>query len=674
MSNLFSVWTHPHNTTNVKDESATNAVQNIVLPLHRPHFCIFSAKGPANTIDWYTGSEAINEFGESTFERNGGFWRNEQTFLTEAVFPNQGCFLTRLVDPAATKASVVIELSVTTGVMVPQWERDDEGNYIEDENGDLKPLIGTDDNQVEEPGVTVRLSARQLSPEETFKTAKKHVMEVGDSVTTTYPIIACQYDSAGSWGNRAGFKFYCRANDQDDDALELYNGLMYGFAPVEKPYQSDTPDYLGTIYDSSFVQFVMNPAAYDADTSRQMGANDTIFRLYTEAESIKNILPFSVYVYEDYFKEAADIIKNVETGVNELTSPYMVNICTFTDTNGNAYPHVLVDTTKGSIPLTDVYVNYLLGGDDGDTSNEKFEELYRSFLNFKLVPELQDHMHYPITHMYDVGYSTTTKNQMLDFMGGMPNIKVTMATQDASKDLYDMDTAISAGSVLRTRALLTPESELYGTQACRAEIMVQAGHLNNKNFPEIVPHTFWLCGKRGTYQNASFLKGDLGPDPNNRVTEFRDVNFIPYSKQQKEICWKNALNYCEYGRMDRLFFAGVQSVYKNKTSMLADVWFTDAIIYLKYIIDWAWADTANAKLPLPALSQMVTSKIREAAVTAFGSKFTLSECEFYQTEEEALLGTTYHVRTVLIGDSPNLIWNSDIIVRRSNLDSANASA
>ena len=628
MSNLFSVWTHPHNTINVKDESATNAVQNIVLPLHRPHFCIFAAKGPANTIDWYTGTEAINTFGESTFERNGGFWRNEQTFLNEAVFPNQGCFLTRLVDPEATKASAVVELSITTGVTVPQWERDSEGNYIEDENGDLKPLLGADENQIEEAGVVVRLSSRQLSNEETYTTAKKHIMKVGDTVTTTYPLLACQYDSAGSWGNRAGFKFYCRPTDQDDDALEAYNGLMYGFAPVEKPYQSDTPDYLGTIYDSSFVQFVMNPAAYDADTSRQMGANDTIFRLYTEAESIKNILPFSVHVYEDFFKEAAEVILGVESSVAELTSPYMVNVCSFTDINGNPYPHVQVDTSTGAIPLTDVYVNYLIGGTDGDTSKEKFEELYRSFLNFKLIPELQDHMHYPITHIYDTGYSTDTKNQMLDFMGGMPNIKATMAVQDASKDLYDMDTCISAGSVLRTRALLTPESELYGTQACRAEVMVQAGHLNNKNFPEIVPYSFWLCLKRCTYQNASFIKGDLGPDPNNRVVEFRDVNFIPYSKQQKEICWKNALNYCEYGRMDRLFFAGVQSVYKNKTSMLADVWFTDAIVYLKYIIDWAWADTANAKLPLTALSQMVTGKIREAAVTAFGSNrnyFLLSD-------------------------------------------------
>ena len=86
----------------------------------------------------------------------------------------------------------------------------------------------------------------------------------------------------------------------------------------------------------------------------------------------------------------------------------------------------------------------------------------------------------------------------------------------------------------------------------------------------------------------------------------------------------------------------------------------------KYIIDWAWADTANASLPLSSLAQLVTTKIKDAVATAFGSKYTLTECSLYQTDEEALLGTTYHVKVVLVGNSPSYIWNSDIIVRRAS--------
>lgn len=670
MANLYTNWTHPHNTTNVKDESATNAVQSVVLPLHRPHFCIFAAKGEANTIDWYTGVEAIKEFGSATFERNTPYFKNEQTFLTEAVLPNQGCFITRLVDPAATKASAVLELHLTPGVEIPQYERADDGSYVLDADENKIPLENADGSELVEPGVSYKWTVRQLNADETVDSVKVHQISVSEEETTyIYPIAAFEYTAPGSWGNRSCFKFFCNRQDQEADLVVNHNALLYSFVPAEKPHGSDTPEYVGTIYDAAYSQFIMKAHTWDDDTQRYVDANNTIFRLYTEESSTKNILPYNVHFYEENFVSVANLVSQYETSVPEIfDAPYMVNICSFADTNGNEYPHVIASDDADAVYLTDKTYQYLAGGSDGDMSNEKFEELYRSFLNFKIVPELQDHFHYPITHLYDVGYSNDTKEAMLDFGAIMPNVVITGAVQDASKKLYNMDEAISVGTALRTRAMLTPESELYGTQACRSQLFIQAGHLNNKNYTEIVPFSFWLCNKRATFQNSTFFKGDLGPDPNNRVTEFRDVNFIPYSKQQKEICFKNALNYCEHGRMDRLFFASTQSVYKNKTSILADIWFVDAVIYLKYIIDWAWADTANATLPLPALAELVKNKIRTAAVTAFGSKFTLTECDFYQTEEEALLGTTYHVRCVLVGNSPNLIWNSDIIVRRTNLN------
>ena len=682
MANLYTIWTHPHNTTNVKDESATNAVQSITLPLHRPHFCIFAAKGEANKIDWYTGTEARNEFGAATFERNTPYWNNEQTFLVNAVLPNQGCFITRLVPEDATASSVVLELHIKKNVLIQQYKRALDGSYILDAEDNKIKLQNADGSDLVEPGVIYKWTTRALTEDEEFDTVKPSIMEVGDEVTYIYPIVAAKYRSAGAWGNRAGFKFFCNRQDQEAELVTTHNALLYTFAPAEKPYSSDTPTYLGTIYESAYSQFILTGKTYDDDTKKYVDANSTIFRLYTEDSSTKSILPFDVHFYTENVKEVSDAILEFENGVDELIgNPYMVNVCSFTDVLGNEYPHVMDEvvyqmnnsnngftSVVDCVYLTDKSYHYLSGGSDGDISREKFEELYRAFLDFKIIPELQDYMHYPITHLYDTGYSNDTKVAQFDFAANMPNVVITSATQDASKDMYDLDTAISVGTYLRTQAMLTPESELYGTQACRAQLFIQSGHLNDKNYTELVPYSFWLCERRCTFQNATFIKGDLGPDPNNRVTLFRDVNFIPYSKTQKELCFKNALNYCEHGRMDRHFFASVQSVYKNKTSMLADVWFVDAVIYLKYIIDWAWADTANASMPLPALSQLVTTKIRDAAVTAFGSKYTLTECEFYQTEEEALLGTTYHVRCVLVGDSPNLIWNSDIIVRRSNLN------
>lgn len=100
-------------------------------------------------------------------------------------------------------------------------------------------------------------------------------------------------------------------------------------------------------------------------------------------------------------------------------------------------------------------------------------------------------MRYPLTHIYDVGYDLDTKYAILKFLAVRDNCKAIMATQDITKDLNTMEEDQSAGSAIRGRALLQPESTFFGTGCCRAEIFQQAGYLNDTSYKGIVPTTLW---------------------------------------------------------------------------------------------------------------------------------------------------------------------------------------
>lgn len=667
MANLTAQDTFPHARNNVKDESATYAIPQVILPLHRPLFPLCAAKGRVNKIGWYTGSEAITEFGAETFDVSSKFFRNEQLFLQNGLFDNQGCFLVRFADPDAKTATLVIECQLTKGVEIQQYEHDDEGNLVYDVSGNPVPSLDGSNNPIKEPGVQLKFSHRTLKEEETYDTLKPRALQVGEDTVTIYPIAAAQYTSPCAFGNKSGFKFYCNYADQENSLVSEIGALLYTFAPVEQPYDSDTPGAIQTVYGSLSAQFMMKPKAYDRNTSRQMSSNDTIFRLYTSGSSTETTLPYNIYFYEEYFETIAQAVVDVETNNTTLTSPYMVDICSLKDLNGVPYHHAILDTTGNYVSMSSMYVHYLSGGDDGDTSQEKFEELYRAFLNLTTIPEVEDNYRYPITHLYDVGYSADTKFAMCQFMGKIDTTNITMAAQDSSRPLYTMDEAISAGTALRAKCTLTPESELYGTGTCRASIFVQAGHINDKNINNVVPFTLWLMQKRAILQNSSYFKGDIAGDPQNKVTIFRDINFTPYNAYQKQINWDNSLNYAQYAKMNSQFFASVQTVYKNQTSMLSDVWFVDAVVAYKFIVNDVWTKWASVKRPLSALAQAVTADLRKAAVEKLGAVAVLQSVSLYQTEEEVQLGTTYHIRSVLVGDSPARIFDSDIIVRRSNL-------
>lgn len=658
--------TFPASNINIKDESAGSRVTTTSLPLHRPLVFLRAAKGD-DKLEFITGTQAVEKYGKETFDQYQKWWRGEQYLLNECIFPSQGAYVKRLIPSDAKPATIVIEAHVSPELDIQQYQRDEEGRIVYDsETGE--PIVEVDQmfNPVTKKGFKIKFLKRAMTDEEISggydSIHVKSISGVGGD-TKVYPIAASVYKNSCSAGNRTGFKLYIDMTKQTADLVEATGALLWTFVPMEQEYDSNTAYEIPDKYNTKLSQMVMKPNQLDPFTQMRISADDTISRLFYNESRKTYLLPFDIHFYSDNIETIGNMVKSYETDSTEITNGWMANILSLTDSEGNPYRTVVFDTEDiEAVQMSQLTMHYLSGGDDGDISDATFEELIRANLSLRADPELIDRNHYKITHMYDIGYTLETKFAMTDFMANQRYCKVQMAAQDANRHLYSMDEAISLAASIRARCAITPESELYGTPAMRATIFGQSGYVNDTTIKNIIPMTFWNAKRRSNYHNSTYIRGSWAAYPGNVVDIYRDINFIPYSDDQKQLLWDGAANYCQWADGSSLFIPSVRSIYTDTTSLLADDEFTDACIYLMYIVDDCWRLHVSRKLPFATLADTIRNEINTMAYKAFGSLYSV-DSTVYLSEEDLANHDTLSIDVVIEGDYPKRIWNTTIIAR-----------
>ena len=665
MSNNMAVYTHPFNDVQILDQSAGEEVRSLDLPLHKPLVFLRAAKGRGEPY-WCTGTEAIAEYGEQTFDKYEKFYRSEQLFLYNAFFPNQAAWVYRVIPDDAKVASVVIECVVTKGVQITQYKRDDNGNFIYDESGEKIPETDASGATITETGIKLSYTKRALTDEELANNeVQERTVELSDGTTfTTVPIVHAIYRDACAEGNRSGFQLFVDYNNQSSDLVDATESLLWTFVPMQQPYNSNIANVIVDIYSSTSNTMTMKQNTLDPYTQRRMHASDVIDRLYYKTSTKQNLLPYDMVFYSDNIKKIGDTVVEYETNNPDLKDGWYVDILTLLDKDGNPYHHAEIDTADPDcIQMSNLYTHYLEGGDDGDISDEKFEEQIQQILKLKKFPQLIDYFKYPITHLYDVGYTLETKFAMTDFMATQKRCKIEVAAQDINRHLYSMDEAVSLAAALRARCSITPESTYYGTPAMRASIFGQSGYINDTSIKSIVPMTYWMALKRAQYHNSTRIGGTWTEYPNNVVDIYRKDNFTPYNPDQKELLWDGAANYYQYATMTDKFIPSIRTIYKTQSSMLADQEFADACVYLMYICDFVWVlHCGKTGYPFAKMKSIIQEDIEKYAYRAFGDRYPVS-ATVYVTKEDVSRKDSLHIDTVLTGYRPFRRWFNTIIAR-----------
>jgi hypothetical protein len=325
--------------------------------------------------------------------------------------------------------------------------------------------------------------------------------------------------------------------------------------------------------------------------------------------------------------------------------------------------------------------DYLTDGSDGDTDidgasldddtggplgTNRIEALIEKFYDRTFNPQIEDKAKFPFNTIIDTGYSVALKDELIAFLSFRDDIKIVMSTWSGSDQ--DEAMSIATGDMLTAKIVLNPESELFGTGACRGSIFGQYGVLNGEYYKKDVPHTIWYAIKIAEYHNLTYIKQQPNGLPYSEVDQFRELSWFPYDKPTKRSLWGNNVNYCQYYDMTHLHFPGLKSVYANDTSVLALDSFVNTIIYIKQLTLPVWAKYAGVDdVNVQATYAMVINDLEQKLGHMLAGRYGF-EVSMYQTEEEAQLGFVHHVQIILTGGPAQRVWNLDIICRRTGFE------
>jgi len=658
---MANVKSYPHYEINVQDNSIYVPVTVDTLPIHRPMYVMKTQKGPIGVPVWCdTYSTAVSIFGAETFNYlNSSYFSRSSLFLYN-TFQNNGAFIVRVADDTAAVASLVLELDVTTAD-ITQYVVDSNGNRTEDEDGNWIPEQEGDPlADITESGYELAWKIRALDSDETIT----GITPVTVDDTATYPMMVFTASSPGLWGNDTGFSLYYDPDENEVAQIDRVGSVFYTMAPIEKEYGTSTTSPIRDIYTSTFNSFIMKPDTIDTATDSQVSVADVLDKVYTD----NNVLPYDVYTYSANFETVGDLCRAVEVNrTDDLTSGWLVNLISAKDFDNKPYDHVVVTSGTGIVTPSASVNNYLVGGLDGTLTDVAIETLIRSFLAGDINPDIVDKPRYPITHIFDTGFSLTTKYAILEFLDTRDDIKVIMSTQDGALTPNSKLEDESTGSALRSRALLMRESIVKGTGVCRAEIFQQCGKVVNTNYNVWIPATFWSAVKYAEYQNLTYMNKEPKGLPNADVSVFKEYSWVPNSEDLKSRSWDTGLNYFQYYTMNNLHYAGIRTVYQYDTSVLMDSTFTDAIVYTKHEIRQSWAKYASVTLSSAILKERVTKDVTDRLSALYNGKYVF-EVSVYQTEEEQRLGYVYHVLISITAPASARVWIVDIECNREGFE------
>ena len=654
---------YPHYVINVDDQSRyDDAVAEEYLGLHVPMFFGKYAKGTANTPVWCPDTNTLFRIFGKEWTDNSTEYFTEETFFIESNFSRQGGFITRLVPDDAKTASILLEAHVTTGIEVPMYERNQYGTVVKDDNGDPIPLLDSSNQPVTEPGVRIKWTKRVINSEteSRVRSIKPTTTNNSDgSVTTVYPVLAVVTDSAGAYGNSTGFRFYYDPDNQQSDRMATNKALQFTFAAMQIDYTNNTPTYIRNRWNNAGTDFMIKPLQFDNKVMQNLSYQEVIENNYIPDKPSE--LPYTLYFFEEYVSDIGKLIQAVETNDTRIADdPYMVNIFSLTNLDDLQYYHVEVDDSEGAIFFSKNYTIYLEGGDDGSTDRASYEEMIRQFLEMKTFPRLKDKFKFPLTHLYDTGYSNVTKEALITFLGERDDVRVELSTQDVYNETNNESEDQSIGLYLRTRALMQVESTIKGTDCCRCAIYAHCGKLYDSRYTGMVPTTLDILQKRCRYQSTSYISGEPKARPKSEVTIYKYLNWTAYDEDNKALFWDSGINYIQHYDRTGIFWPDLRTVYTSDTSVLSEWTFVDAIVYTKHFIRKSWTYFTGSTDPVVELFTAIEKRINTYLHDAFNGRYGL-RVKAWRSEEDAKLGYLVRVTIYITGRNSSRVWEADIV-------------
>lgn len=413
--------------------------------------------------------------------------------------------------------------------------------------------------------------------------AKATTAKMKATESKVYPILkaTCDY---GSFGNNVGLRI---GTNRDKVSLSTsQGGLLFDYQPVERS-KAGTVDVIRNKYNERTTLFALKNGFYDPATDVDYGIGDIIAMHETVIPgTTPSYGPFdSVEIFEGNVETVLkDMLEKENAAIAELTPN--LNIPALTDHNlvgfldgksasGVAHHSVMISTAPGSKAMTLGTTFFAEGGSDGDTSMASLEariqwEMENNWKN----PEypLVNRRRFPITRVYDTGFSLPTKKALMKAMGYSPAIAFIGMVQDLSQPRMSAVEERAGGILLNAAAVAYPESEEFGTPTMRAVLYRQSYYPANSKYKGLLggPTNHAVKEARfGGSGDGRLRKEQNYTLPGNNVLEgVLELNDSWLDQGLSDANWENSIN----GAVDRnrstYYYPTLQTVYNNDTSTL----------------------------------------------------------------------------------------------------------
>lgn len=681
-------------------------------PQHYPIIMSFSGRGTAEPQHVNSLAYVNKNFGAETMDKRGMFFNHQLLFMEKMLGEGNTVMFKRLIPAGATKAMLRLSVEVLFDE-IDDYQRDETtGMYLLDANGDpisqgtmngyrLKWLVNHQNDTVD---------FGQAQP--VAGTMQSTLLD-GSNVplgSQIYPIMDFEVATEGLYGDNTGIRISPASNVNgalDAGLATQLKSLFMSLQVVERDALTQTPVIQRTLGGDTQVTLAVGEDLYNPVNDLPISIDNAFIDSYTRhnVPGQPNELGHfgRVYVYQTEWNQVVDLLINSATDVGgtvgqdydgeaafdagnyvggtpsyvrdgllavaDTTNSGLLNILTGEDADEVPYFAFVVESDSLTFTLNSSH--YAVGGDDGDLSAKSFDLAYRAAcLNFGNETDypMKNFVKYPFTHIWDTGFSMTTKYAICNVMGVRRDVMPIFTTHSVFQPTNELDESQAweypeamseteenaRGELLLSRIRLTPESEYFGTKTFRAMIFGQSGKLLEAGWRHETPLSLQYAVALSRFAGALNGRWSVIRNPNvgdnKKITLFKNVSNTYADETLQDKAWGACINKARDYDTTSYFWPALTTVCDDKTSVLANPNAALAANTLYKICYKAWRnfvgdDTRTADQLVKDSDLFIDEEVSGEGI--FGD-IVLTIPQTVVTPDDSIRGYTWHT-TVRIG-------------------------
>ena len=629
------------------EPAATYAQHSPVIPL--------LAEDGKDVISFYdTLAKVEKDFGSKSLSRHSQYYTRQVELLKKLLEAGNGVYIKRLVPTDAAKASITLCADVLT-------------------NKD-----GT---------VSIRYIQRWMAEDQFYANKTlEGVRKLEDgTVSVLYPLLYLRATCHGDAGNRLGIRLFMSNNrslvTQSSSVLDKFHVRLPRLQIIKKDTDASTPNVVKTTKGSEYVEVSFKKGVYDPDSEEtEFFCDDVFLDNYFDPDTAGAYAPFErISTQVENVEHVQSIARDAILAKNsalagELVAPGMVNIFTGTDMNGVAYPGLTLEgALDGGLILGEQNNVYAAGGLAGTINEDTHDLLARQWFTHFGEDEADylDSNVYPFSGTYDMGYTMETKYAMIGLMAKRDDLKVVCTTYMYTDTRpLTLEEEISRGEAIKARMTANPESVVYGTPACRGDLVYLSGRLIGSGFRGRMPLLLDYAYAKAKMSGASsgIMQREFQQDvyPNNKVTIIGDLNIKSFNLDAAKALWMAGGIWARMGDRRQYYYPCLRSIHVRESSVLLSAITVDAMCdVVRTVKRLHERFSGNATLTEEQICSRTDAAIIEALRGKYADRLNF-KTNTYLTDFDKASGTSWSTDLEVYANTPRNVWNLHIVSKRQS--------